>query len=129
MATPTEIAYIVEMFFIIQISLKIVHWQTRSYSVHKGTDNLSGDLSDLIDQFIETIQGASGSRLQFTEDRIIPLQNQTKELTIMMLKEFNEFLINNNSFITIIENNPDLITIRDEIIGIINKSLYTLSLE
>ena len=39
------------------ITIKLYHWNTLSFSVHKATDDLYGVLNTLIDQFVEILLG------------------------------------------------------------------------
>jgi DNA-binding ferritin-like protein len=40
-----------------QINLKIIHWQTESYSVHKATGHLYESLDEFLDKFAEVWMG------------------------------------------------------------------------
>ena len=40
-----------------QINLKIIHWQTESYSVHKATGHLYESLDAFLDKFAEVWMG------------------------------------------------------------------------
>ena len=47
------ITYMLQML----MTTKLYHWNTLSFSVHKATDELYGDLNKLIDQFVEVLLG------------------------------------------------------------------------
>jgi len=51
---------IVKNLFQFQFQLKLYHWQTRSFSRHKATDELTVSLLKFIDTFIESFQGKYG---------------------------------------------------------------------
>ncbi len=81
-----DIGKIVSVFLTYKNNIKIYHWQTKSYSRHKASDELEGSLSDKIDKFIETLQGSRNTRLSVNTDIVI--KNQTDESIINMLKDF-----------------------------------------
>ena len=50
-------AKLLETFFEITNTIKLYHWKTNSYSVHKATDELHERLSGHIDKFVEVLLG------------------------------------------------------------------------
>ena len=43
--------------------VKLYHWKTRSYAIHKATDELYTKLNLHIDSFVEVLLGKQGNRI------------------------------------------------------------------
>ena len=111
-----------------QQQFRVLHWQTNSFAKHNAYGSIYDSLDDLIDGFIETYMGKYG-RVSFEsgEGNIILKNTETLDLNsfikenISWLKSLSEKL---NS-----ENDSDLLNIRDEVMGELNKLRYLLSLK
>lgn len=109
-------------------TVKLYHWKTSSYSQHIATDTLYTDLNASIDQFVEIMLGKEGNRVNLTGQKNIPLLDYTNVNDFKKeIEKYKNFLINMN-FINI-TNNSDLLNIRDEILGLLNKFTYLLTFE
>jgi hypothetical protein len=127
MYTPEKIIILcLEMLNIV----KLYHWKTLKYSEHKATDELYDELNDKIDEFVETFIGKTGKRINLTNIKNIRLIDFNNVDDFKKLIESSKtYLINmSNSPIFSIENS-DLLNIRDEILGILNKFTYLLTLK
>jgi hypothetical protein len=117
---------IVRMFLQFQISVKILHWQTTSYSTHIATDALYTKLSANVDKFVEIMQAKKG-RVKFTKNADVVLLNFDKKEGLNLLKfirnwletELTEFLGKHDS---------DLLNIRDDMLSDINQTIYLFTL-
>lgn len=106
--------------------VQIIHWQTKSYARHKAYDWFYEEISGLIDTFVEVYQGRHG-RIEFPGGAVLQLQD-IKELD---LNEFLKSLINffeNEVTAQLQENETDLLNIKDEMLAIVNKLVYLLTL-
>lgn len=118
-------ASFINILFELQLNIKTFHWMTISYSNHKATDELYEILNDKIDQLVETYMGIYG-RPNITAETI--------NIKTMKDDEFIIYLKNAKTYLEtvlptyFIANNPDLLNIRDEMIGAINKTLYLFTL-
>ena len=124
---------LLQYFFYYQNLIKIFHWQTNKYAQHMASDQLYNTLQTLIDQWIEVYQGKYGT-LTFKEDSKIniPLRNVDLDDFKLHLNQFKLFLINHISSHLGNEKdmkNTDLYNIRDEMLAIINKTLYLIKLQ
>lgn len=124
---------LLQYFFYYQNLIKIFHWQTNKYAQHMASDQLYNTLQTLIDQWIEVYQGKYGT-LTFKEDSKIniPLRNVDLDDFKLHLNQFKLFLINDISSHLGNEKdmkNTDLYNIRDEMLAIINKTLYLIKLQ
>ena len=66
--TPPSLNEDITMIFLyILNTIKLFHWKTTSYALHKATDDLHGKLSGLVDSFVEVMLGKTdGGRLSRT---------------------------------------------------------------
>ena len=107
--------------------LKIHHWQTKSYAEHKALDKAYGAFSDLIDQFIETLMGKYG-RVKSESGFKIELVNYEDLNTVDFVDKYIEYLIKEVPK-GLEETDTDLLNIRDEMLGELNKLKYLLTLQ
>ena len=49
------------LFLNIRSTIKLYHWQTRSYARHKATDKFLETFEPLVDRFVEAAQGVAGA--------------------------------------------------------------------
>ena len=109
-----------------QNQIRIFHWQTKSYSAHKALGKAYESLDGLIDSFIETAMGRTEVDLK---DGNIKL-----ELFDINNLSLNEALETYKGFLSEMtaklspETDTDLLNIRDEMLGVINQTLYLLKL-
>jgi len=111
--------------------LKLFHWKTHSFAIHKATDELYATLNKNMDKFIEVLLGKTESRLNFAGQKSITLTdiNSVFELKQKVMT-FKVFLINLSESKDLSPmSNVDLLNIRDEILGDMNQFLYLLSLK
>jgi len=118
-------AKIISFFFELQMNVKLYHWNAETYANHKTTNKLLDKLSDLIDSFVEKYMGAF-SRPVFKSGTSIPIQNMTKTKYIKLLKQAQDYL--RGDLDKIIAKNSELLNIRDEILGEIDRALYLSTL-
>ena len=101
--------------------VKLFHWKTLSYAVHKATDDLYSKLNENIDKYVEVMLGEDGSRLQFSSLKCIP----TREVTTT--KQMKKLADDMKRYLEINVTRPDLLNIRDDIINDLNQFLYLLT--
>lgn len=113
-------------------TIKIFHWSTLSYPTHKATDDLHSKMSELVDSFIEQYIGGIGKGKipVFRGNRYrgnIPFcECKSIEQFKKKLEEYKHFL---NSFTDRFEGVSELLNIRDEMIGVIDQTVYLLRLK
>ena len=104
--------------------LRIYHWQTKSYARHKASCELLSKLNDLSDKIIETLQGARNVRIYIPDDfNNITLNNQNDKNIIGLLEYFKVWLSETLPQYLLPEES-DVLNIRDEILGEVNKTIY-----
>ena len=115
-------------FITLQEQFRVLHWQTKSYARHNAYGGIYDALNGLIDGFIEVYMGKYG-RVEFASGEGTIVLKNTNDLGL------NEFLNQNLEFLMSLSNSldpqkdTDLLNIRDEIIGLINKTRYLLTLK
>ena len=57
--------------------IKIYHWKTLSYPQHKATDELYESFNGRMDEFVETMLGKTGKRVNLSSTRSIPFYDYT----------------------------------------------------
>jgi hypothetical protein len=113
---------IVSKLIQLQIQFKIFHWQTFSFAQHHAFGELYAALSESIDEFVETYQGAygrfdfSGAGMGFVNLNSADFIAFINE-NIMVLQSWERYF-----------SNTDLLNIRDEILGSLNQLKYLLTL-
>ena len=117
---------LISPFLKIQQQLRIFHWQTESYAQHKAFGKAYEDLNDLIDSFVEIYMGKYGkvkAKLTYS----IELDNLTDNY-MDYINDYIRYFISLNEELDATKD-TDLLNIRDEILGLLNKITYLLTLE
>lgn len=109
--------------------LKFYHWAgTDLYSRHSATDSLVNSLTEKLDKFIETMQGSENKKLILPKTSII-FSVETDLTIIKLLNNFKLWLVNSlPKLLNSNNSNTDLLNIRDDILGDVNKTLYLFTL-
>ena len=112
-------------------TIKLYHWKTMKYSEHKATDELYDDLNGKIDEFVEVLMGKDGKRINLSGKKSIKLEDFNNLTSLKKyIENAKKYLINmTNSKNIGSSENSDLLNIRYEILGILNKFTYLLTLE
>ena len=119
---------IVTKFLEFQNQIKIYHWQTYGYAEHKTFDELYGNLSETIDEFVETYMGKYG-RILSANNFVLTLANYKNSNPIQALDIFIVYLSNELPTVLDPQKDTDLLNIRDEMLGNINQAKYLLTLK
>jgi DNA-binding ferritin-like protein len=111
----------------LQTQLKICHWQTKGIARHEAFGNFYEDLSPLIDDFVEQAMGKYG--------RFV-LDEETDTIKLANLKNINIEGLVSTSREALIQftdqydpTDTDLLNLRDEILGKLNKYAYLFTME
>jgi hypothetical protein len=112
----------------LQCQFKILHWQTKGYARHIAFGNTYDTLDGLIDQYVEISMGKVGRFSIDESNRTIEIFNLQDIDIVKFLQKIKEFLIGLKSELSP-ENDTDLLNLRDEMLGEVNKLAYLLTLE
>jgi hypothetical protein len=109
--------------------MKIYHWQTKVYARHIASDTLIQSLLEKTDKFLETMQGSENKRILLnSKNSSIQLKNESDTSILKVLKSFKEWLeYKLPGYLT--EENSDLMNIRDDILGDVNKTIYLFTFQ
>lgn len=111
----------------LQTQIKINHWQTKGYARHNAFGGFYDALGDLIDRFVEAAMGKYGRFALDEETKTIQLSNLSELEMKGLISTVRE------SFVQMTEqldpSDTDLLNIRDEMLGELNKLSYLLTLE
>ena len=120
---------IVTMFLQMLNTIKLYHWKTLSYAQHKATDELYTNLNLNIDTFVEIMLGKTGTRVNLTGQKTLPLLDYTNVNDFTKeVNKYKQFLIDMNKDAGLnITTNSDLLNVRDEILGNLNQFTYLLT--
>jgi len=117
----------VNFFFYMREQLKIYHWQTHSYPRHKATDDLLGALDTTIDTYVETYMGKYGRPKMTTATNTIRVQNMNEKTAGRFIHSCIAYL--QGPLVKRLKpGDTDLINLRDEMLGELNKILYLFTL-
>ncbi len=118
----------INFFLGLQLQFRILHWQTKGYARHKAFGKIYETLDGLVDEFVEICMGKHG---RFTLDNstdTIQMSNLTDLNIVEFLQAAKNRLIGFNNELSK-EKDSDLLNLRDEMLGSINKLAYLLTLE
>jgi DNA-binding ferritin-like protein len=118
---------IILFFLHLQSQIQVLHWQTTSFARHKAFDDIYNALGEHIDAFIEIYQGKYG-RIYLEGKSPYDLHDIDEDNVNSEIAEWVDTLT--NGFPTLLnENDTDLLNIRDEVLALINKLKYLLTLK
>lgn len=121
-------SHLVKVFLELLNMVKLYHWKTRSFSIHKATDELYERLNEHIDTFVEVLLGKDQSRIHMVEHRIDLLDVNKKSEFQARIFEYRTFLTELDIFFDK-GRDTDLLNIRDEILADINQFLYLMTFD
>ena len=113
-----------QKFFEVRDQIHFSHLNTTSYAVHKALNEFYDEWLDLVDSFVETYQGKYGR-----------IQGNTT-IQISSSQDINSYLVGVSSFLnteitSLIDTSidSDLDNIIADMIGLVNKTRYLLTLQ
>ena len=117
----------IEQLLTLQNQLRLFHWQTFSYAQHVALGKAYEALDDLIDGFVEEYFGKY--------DRTVDENGYTVSLENLDKSNILSFVDENITFLTdelpkeLEKNDTNLLNIRDDMLGELQRLKYLLSLE
>lgn len=111
----------------IQNQFRFLHWQTIGDAKHRAYGEMYEGLGDLIDTFVEAMMGKQG-RPKFESEFAIMFQDISSLSTQTFLDGITEFLVEMSDKLDS-RYDTDLLNIRDEILTMVNKLKYLLTLK
>lgn len=111
----------------LQVQMKINHWQTKGLARHKAFGKFYNTLGDLIDTFVESAMGKYGRFVLDEESKTLQLNNLSDIEMKGLINTVRESLVQMSEQLD--PSDTDLLNIRDEMLGEVNKLSYLLTLE
>jgi hypothetical protein len=105
--------------------IKLFHWQTEHYSIHKATDKVYEDLSDNIDKYVELMLGKIPSRPNIHQKSLLLYSFFNLPSFLKQIEKYKKYFIH----LKYSPEQSDLSNVRDEILGNLNQFTYLLSLK
>jgi DNA-binding ferritin-like protein len=114
---------LVHDFLEFSAQIKIYHWQTKVFARHKASDSLFGEINEKIDKFVEVYIGKYERPSLSGENTSLNLKNLNDKQIVEYLKNWVGYL--NKTLPSMIDkNDTDLLNIRDDMLALINQTLY-----
>ncbi len=117
----------VNLFLGLQAQLRICHWQTKGLGRHQAFGGIYEALDPLIDTFVESAMGKYGRFTLDESTKNIELNNLSEIDIKSMISKIREILVSMSESLD--PTDTDLLNIRDEMLGEVNKLAYLLTLE
>lgn len=122
-----NIATNINFLLSLQLQIKINHWQTKGYARHNAFGGFYDSLNELIDTFAEAAMGKYGRFILDEETKKIELSNLSELDVKSLVNNTRDYLVKLTEQLD--PTDTDLLNIRDEILGELNKLSYLLTLE
>jgi hypothetical protein len=109
----------------IRDQIKVYHWQTKSFARHKATDDFVAELDGLIDSFVEVYMGKYGR----------PKVSGSIKVHNFSESAAKSFVAKQTAYLSKVlprklkSTDTDLLNIRDEVLALVNKTLYLFTLQ
>lgn len=103
---------------------KVFHWQTSSFAEHGAMGTFYDEFSDLSDKFIEAYQGCYGRIMLGCDLEVKPY---TMDAPVAFLESLKSYISGGARMLVM--GNTALSNILDEINGLVEQTLYRLSLK
>ena len=110
----------------VQNQMKLYHWQTHSHARHRSTDDFVTEFVERLDHFVETYQGALGRRI-FLQRHVLKLDDLSHDSVVEYTRQMEAFL--RDVVGPAVRSYPDVVNLRDEILGHTHQLLYLFTLE
>lgn len=101
------------------------HLDTKSFAEHKALESFYTELLELVDKLLEEYMG-KGNRIDFGSIRMT-FHGYDKDKVREYLKKLTRYIVKSKRSLK--ENESNLGNIMDEILGLINRTLYLLTLK
>lgn len=122
-----NINFNVNLFLGLQNQMKICHWQTKGIARHEAFGGFYDDLTPLIDDFIEQAMGKYGRFVLDEETDTIKLSNLSDIDIEGMVDTTRKALVQITDQYD--AEDTDILNLRDEILGKLNKYAYLFTME
>lgn len=117
----------IHFFFSLREQVKLYHWQTHLFARHKATDEVIKALDDNMDLFVEVYMGKYGRPSITRTTNTVQVKNMSEKSAVKFVKDCIAHIT--GPFTKSIKGtDTDLLSIKDDILGELNKLLYLFTL-
>ena len=110
------------------LGIKMMHWQTFGFAEHKATDELFLGMLPIIDELVETAAGKYGR--PYLSDCSIPVCNyESPEQLKGFVMNMQECYSTECRSLFDPAKDPEILNILDELISLVDKTMYLLTLK
>jgi len=118
----------INFFFTLREQIKLYHWQTHVFARHIATDEVITALDKTIDEYVETYMGKYGRPRMTARTNTVRVQNITEKTAVRFIKAAIAHL--QGPLVKKLKpTDTDLVNLRDEMMGELNKILYLFTLK
>ena len=121
------INHFVKLSFILNMTVRLYHWNTTSYARHKAADSFTSGLSEVTDKLVEVFIGIYKIKPDINNITLEPLNKEylTDDGIVNLLANSKRLFITESSNII----DSQLLNIHDELIALIDQTLYLFELK
>lgn len=117
----------IQFFFTMRQQIKLYHWQTHEFARHKATDDVLSALDSTIDEYVETYMGKYGRPRMAARNNTIKVGNMSDKTAAKFIRSCIAHL--QGPLVKRLKpTDTDLLNLRDEMLGELNKILYLYTL-
>ncbi len=117
----------IHFFFTMREQINVYHWQAHSFARHKATDDVLDALDKTIDEYVETYMGKYGRPRLNAKTNTVKIGNMADATAARFIKSCIAHL--QGPLVKRLKpTDTDLVNLRDEMLGELNKLLYLYSL-
>lgn len=117
-----DIKSVISSFFRLQLSVKMLHWNTKNYNLHKITDKLHQDLLAINDRIVETYLGKNQEEGDILISRVDVDYIYDAELLSYLEKIIDKVIL--SDYYKNVNN--ELRAIMDELLELLYTNIYLL---
>ncbi len=121
------INHLVKLSFILNMTVRLYHWNTTSFARHKAADSFTSGLTEVTDKLVEVFIGIYKIKPDINNITLEPLNKEylTDDGIVNLLATSKRLLITESVNIT----DTQLLNIHDELIALIDQTLYLFELK
>lgn len=110
-------------------TLKLYHWTTDYFNIHKITDTFIGELSSLLDKYVEVYLGSVLDKQNLVERKLMNKLSKVNIKPILKKSDLLKIINLNINTLKLTNHCVELNAVRDEIIFKLQKFKYLLNLK
>jgi hypothetical protein len=127
--TADSVSFVAMKALMHSSQIKLLHWQTKSYAEHKALDKLFNAIVAFQDDLVETIMGKYGRPNLSGDMKVLTMHNyEDCDCSEAIEKIKHCYCKECKSYFTA-EEDPEILNILDEIIALLDKTMYLLTLK